>query len=99
LTTAVTDYILNIIIILNAIIAVFLGATAVTYLGRFGDSKAYFFAFVLIFNDIFAAIGVYFVENIVLNTIDRVCTLSLFILFISYFTGIKRLITRNRLST
>jgi hypothetical protein len=35
LTTAVTDYILNIIIILNAIIAVFLGATAVTYLGRF----------------------------------------------------------------
>jgi hypothetical protein len=75
LTTAVTDYILNIIIILNAIIAVFLGATAVTYLGRFGDSKAYFYffgAFALIFNDIFAAIGVYFVENIVLNTIDRV---------------------------
>jgi hypothetical protein len=32
----------------------------------------FFLAFALIFNDIFAAIGVYFVENIVLNTIDRV---------------------------
>jgi hypothetical protein len=86
LTTAVTDYILNIIIILNAIIAVFLGATAVTYLGRFGDSKAYFYAFVLIFNDIF--IGVYFVENIVLNTIDRVLHFIAFyfiyLLFYSY---------------
>ncbi|MFT5251380.1 MAG: hypothetical protein ACI87N_000358 [Flavobacteriales bacterium] len=75
LTTAVNDYILNIIIIFNATIAVFLGATAVTYLGKFGDSKAYFYffgAFALIFNDIFAAIGIYFVENIVLNAIDRV---------------------------
>lgn len=75
LTIAITNYILNIIIVLNATIAVFLGATAVTYLGKFGDNKAclYFFgSFALIFNDIFAAIGIYFVENIVLNAIDRV---------------------------
>jgi hypothetical protein len=75
LTTAITNYILNIIIVLNATIAVFLGAIAVTYLGKFGNSKAcfYFFgAFALIFNDIFVAIGIYFVENSVLNAIDRV---------------------------
>jgi hypothetical protein len=88
LTTG-ADYILNIIIILNAIIAVFLGATAVTYLGRFGDSKALFLCFAF-FNDIFAAIGVYFVENIVLNTIDRVCTYRfLFYLSLLFYKATK----------
>jgi hypothetical protein len=51
----------------------------------------FFWRFALIFNDIFAAIGVYFVENIVLNTIDRVLHLSLFILFISLYFTRKRL--------
>ncbi|MGO4906025.1 hypothetical protein [Flavobacterium sp. W20_MBD1_R3] len=81
--SAIDDNFLNIILIFNVIVAVFLGVTAVIYLGKFGDKKAYFYffgAFALIFNDIFAAIGTYFIEDVVLNTFDRVLHFTSFYL-------------------
>jgi hypothetical protein len=95
ITTSINDSILNIIIILNAIIAVFLGATAVKYLGKFGDTKAYFYffgAFALIFNDIFAAIGTYFVNNMILNTLDRVLHFSAFFCIYFFLCNQKKMV-------
>jgi hypothetical protein len=83
LTSTISDVILNIILIFNVIVTVFLGATAVLYLGKFADKKAYLYFFgatALIFNDVFAAIGTYFIENVVLNTFDRVLHFTSFYL-------------------
>jgi hypothetical protein len=83
LMSAINDNFLNIILIFNALVAVFLGVTAVLYLGKFGDKKAYYYffgAFALIFNDIFAAIGTYSIEDVVLNTFDRVLHFTSFYL-------------------
>jgi hypothetical protein len=74
LISSISDLCLNIIIIFNALITVLLGVTAVLFLGSFTDKKTYFYffgSFALIFNDIFAAIGTFFISNIVLNTLDR----------------------------
>lgn len=83
LTSAVGDIYLEIIIVFNAIITVFLGATAVMYLAKYGDKRAYYYffgTFALIFNDVFAAIGTYFIDHIVLNTMDRVLHFTSFYL-------------------
>jgi hypothetical protein len=65
LTSAVGDIYLEIIIVFNAIITSFSGAT-VMYLAKYGDKRAYYYffgTFALIFNDVFAAI-----ERILLTT-------------------------------
>jgi hypothetical protein len=83
LASVISDEYVILIIIFNAISTIVLGAIAVLYLGKFGDKKAYFYffgAFALIFNDIFAAIGSYFVENVFLNTLDRVLHFACFYL-------------------
>ena len=83
ITTAINDYLLNIIIVFNTLVTVFLGTTAVIYLSKFANTKAYFYffgVFALIFNDIFAAIGTYFIENSILNTSDRILHFGSFIL-------------------
>ncbi|MFT5714564.1 hypothetical protein CXF59_02730 [Flavobacterium sp. ALD4] len=83
LMTVISDSYLNIILIFNAVVAVFLGITAVLYFGKFGDKKAYYYffgAFALIFNDVFAAIGTYFIQDVVLNTFDRILHFTSFYL-------------------
>jgi hypothetical protein len=83
LMSVIGDSYLNIILIFNAIVAVFLGITAVLYFGKFGDKKAYYYffgAFALIFNDVFAAIGTYFIQDVVLNTFDRILHFTSFYL-------------------
>ncbi|CAM3037343.1 hypothetical protein [Flavobacterium frigoris] len=83
LMSVISDSYLNIILIFNAVVAVFLGVTAVLYLGKFGNKKAYYYffgAFALIFNDVFAAIGTYFIQDVVLNTFDRVLHFTSFYL-------------------
>lgn len=93
ITTSINDFVLTIIIVINAIIAVFLGATAVIYLGKFGNTKAYLYffgAFALIFNDIFAAIGSYLIDNIVLNTLDRILHFTAFFIIYLFATTHKK---------
>jgi len=93
LTSSINDIILNVIIVSNAIIAVFLGATAVIYLGKFADKKAYYYffgAFALIFNDIFAAIGTYIIDNIVLNTLDRILHFTAFYIIYLFVSKPKK---------
>lgn len=83
LISAVGDSYLNIIMIFNGIVALFLGATAVLYLAKFTDRKAYYYffgAFALIFNDVFAAITTYYIDDVVLNTFDRVLHFASFYL-------------------
>ena len=90
LMSVIGDSFLNVILIFNAIVALFLGVTAVLYLGKFGDRKAYYYffgAFALIFNDVFAAIGTYFINNVVLNIFDRVLHFTSF--FLIYLFLIK----------
>ena len=92
LASVITDDYINIIIIFNAISTIILGATAVLYLGKFGDTKAYYYffgAFALIFNDVFAAVGTYFVGNIFLNSLDRILHFACFYL-IFLFVVTKR---------
>ncbi|MBG6061960.1 hypothetical protein IWX83_001754 [Flavobacterium sp. CG_9.1] len=93
LISAIGDQYLNIILVFNAIITVFLGVTAVLYLSKFGDRKAYYFffgAFALIFNDVFAAIGTYFVHNIVLNSLDRLLHFGSFYLIYLFVVSKKK---------
>ncbi|SHG23984.1 hypothetical protein SAMN05444396_106189 [Flavobacterium segetis] len=93
LASAISDEFLNIIIIFNAITAILLGATAVTYLGKYGDSKAYYFffgAFALIFNDVFAAVATYFVQNIFLNALDRILHFTSFYLIYLFMISTKK---------
>ena len=93
LISAIGDQYLNIILVFNAIITVFLGVTAVLYLSKFGDKKAYYFffgAFALIFNDVFAAIGTYFVNNIVLNSLDRLLHFGSFYLIYLFVVSKKK---------
>lgn len=93
LMSIIDDNFLNIILIFNAIVAVFLGVTAVLYLGKFGNKKAYYYffgAFALIFNDIFAAIGTYFIEDVVLNTFDRILHFTSFYLIYLFIINDKK---------
>ena len=93
LISAIGDQYLNIILVFNAFITVFLGVTAVLYLSKFGDKKAYYFffgAFALIFNDVFAAIGTYFVNNIVLNSLDRLLHFGSFYLIYLFVVSKKK---------
>jgi hypothetical protein len=91
LISAIGDIYLNIILIFNAVVAVLLGITAVLFLGRFSNRNAFYYffgSFALLFNDIFAAIVTYFIDNPVLNTIDRILHYTSFILI--YFFIISR---------
>lgn len=94
LITTIGDSYLNVILIFNAIVAVILGVTAVLYLGRFSNKKSFYYffgAFALIFNDIFAAIVTYFMDNILLNTVDRILHFASFVLiYLFIITDIKK---------
>lgn len=93
LTSAIGDYYINIIIIFNAIATVFLATTAVLYLGKFTDEKSYYYffgAFALIFSDVFAATGTYFIDNLVLNTLDRVLHFTSFCLIYLFMITNKK---------
>lgn len=93
LISAIGDEYLNIILVFNAIATVFLGVTAVLYLGKFADKKAFYYFFgsiALIFNDIFAAIGTYFVENVILNTFDRLLHFTSFYLIYKFMITDKK---------
>ena len=93
LMSVIGDSYLNIILIFNAVVAVFLGVTAVLYLGKFGNKKAYYYffgAFALIFNDVFAAIGTYFIDDVVLNTFDRVLHFTSFYLIYLFIINDKK---------
>ncbi len=93
--SAIGDIYLDTIIVFNATITVFLGATAVLYLAKYGDKKAYYYFFgalALIFNDVFAAIGTYFINHIVLNTFDRVLHfMSFYLIYLFFISDKKRL--------
>lgn len=87
------DLYLNIILVFNGIITLFLGATAVLYLSKFGDKKAYYYffgSFALIFNDVFAAVGTYFLNNIVLNSLDRMLHFGSFYLIYLFVAQKKK---------
>ena len=93
LASVITDEYINVIIIFNAISTIVLGATAVLYLGKFGDKKAYYYffsAFSLIFSDVFAAIGIYYVDNIFLNTLDRVLHFACFYLVFLFVITVRK---------
>jgi hypothetical protein len=93
LTSAISDRYLNVILLFNAVSTVLLGTTAVIYLGKFADKKAYYYffgVFALIFNDVFAAIGTYFSENAVLNTFDRVLHFTSFYLIYLFIINDKK---------
>lgn len=69
------DLYLNIIIGFNALIAIVLGVTAVLYISNFSDKKAYYYffgAFALIISDVSGAIGIYFLDTVLLNSLDRI---------------------------
>ena len=93
LISAITEVYLDVILVFNAIVAVFLGITAVLYLGKFANQKAYYYffgAFALIFNDVFAAIGTYVVDNVVLNTFDRALHFTSFFLIYLFVISDKK---------
>ena len=93
LISAITEVYLDVILVFNAIVAVFLGITAVLYLGKFANQKAYYYffgVFALIFNDVFAAIGTYFVDNVVLNTFDRILHFTSFYLIYLFVIADKK---------
>lgn len=93
ITTTIGKSYLNIVIVFNAIVTVVLGAVAVLYLGKFADKKAYYYffgAFALIFNDVFAAIGTYFIDNVVINTFDRVLHFTSFYLIYLFIVNDKK---------
>jgi hypothetical protein len=93
LMSVIDDDYLNIILVFNSIVAVFLGVTAVLYFSKFGDKKAYYYffgAFALIFNDVFAAIGTYFIQDVVLNTFDRVLHFASFYLIYLFIINDKK---------
>lgn len=94
LTSVIGDIYLDIIIVFNATITVFLGATAVLYLAKYGDKKAYYYFFgalALIFNDIFAAIGTYFINHVVLNSFDRILHFtSFYLIYLFVITDKKK---------
>lgn len=93
LISTIGDQYLNIILVFNGIITLFLGATAVLYLSKFGDKKAYYYffgSFALIFNDVFAAIGTYFLNNIVLNSLDRILHFGSFYLIYLFIAHKKK---------
>lgn len=93
LISSIGDQYLNIILVFNGIITLFLGATVVLYLSKFGDQKAYYYffgSFALIFNDVFAAIGTYFLNNIVLNSLDRILHFGSFYLIYLFVAHKKK---------
>lgn len=93
LISAIGDIYLNIILIFNAIVAVILGVTAVLYLGKFTDRKSYYYffgSFALIFNDIFAAVVTYFIDNPLLNTLDRLLHFASFVLIYLFIIKDKK---------
>ena len=93
LTSAIGDIYLDIIIICNALLTIFLSATAVLYLAKFANKKAYYYffgSFALIFNDVFAAIGTYFIDHVVLNTFDRVLHYTSFYLIYLFVVKDKK---------
>lgn len=93
LISAIGDFYLNIILIFNAIVAVILGVTAVLYLGKVTNRKSYcyfFGSFALIFNDIFAAIVTYFIDNNLLNTLDRLLHFTSFFLIYLFIITDKK---------
>lgn len=93
LLSVINDSYIDIILIFNALISVFLGITAVLYLSKFGSQKAYYYffgAFALIFNDVFAAIGTYVVDNVVLNTFDRTLHFTSFFLIYLFVISDKK---------
>ncbi|WP_395043844.1 hypothetical protein [Flavobacterium sp.] len=93
LISTIGDAYLNIILIFNAIAAVILGVTAVLYLGRFIDRKSYYYffgAFALIFNDVFAAVVTYFIDNVLLNTMDRLFHFTSFVLIYLFIIKDKK---------
>ena len=93
LLSAIDNSYINVALIFNAVITVILGATAVLYLSKFGNQKAYYYffgAFALIFNDVFAAIGTYFVDNVVLNTFDRILHFTSFYLIYLFVIAKKK---------
>ncbi len=84
---SVQDFLTNIIIILNAISALFLGIVAVLILGESNKIKSYLYffgSFALIFNDVFSALETYYLESVILNTIDRILHFLAFGLIYQY---------------
>lgn len=93
LMSVIDDSYINIILLFNAVVALFLGVTAYLYLAKFADKKAYYYffgVFALIFNDVFAAIGTYFINNVVLNTLDRVLHFTSFYLIYLFVINEKK---------
>jgi hypothetical protein len=90
LISEISDIYVNIIIVFNVIITIILSITAVLYLGRFGERKTYYYffgVFALIFNDVFAAIGIYFMDNVFLNSLDRLLHFVAFYLIYLFVTS------------
>lgn len=93
LISTIGDVYLNIILIFNAIVALILGATAVIYLGKITVRKSYYYffgAFALILNDVFVAIVTYFMDNVVLNTFDRLLHFTSFLLIYLFIIEDKK---------
>ena len=93
LMSSISDVFLNIILIFNALSAILLGITAVKCLSEFTEQKIYYYffgAFALIFNDIFASIGIYYVDNYFLNTLDRLLHFTSFFLIYMFIITDKK---------
>lgn len=83
LIISIDDVLTNFIIVLNTISAVVLAIVAVLYLSNDNKSKAFLFFFgacALIINDIFSALESYYLESMVLNTIERLLHFAAFYL-------------------
>lgn len=88
---------LGIIIFFNSLSAISLGVIAVLYLSKVTSKKSYYYffgAFCLIINDVFAAIGTYYFDDVILNTLDRVLHFSAFYLIYKFVS-----ISKKRLKT
>ena len=93
LMTSISDVYLNVILILNSLAALTLGITAVICLGKFTEQKMYYYffgAFALIFNDVFAAIGTYYIQNSFLNALDRILHFTSFFLIYMFIITDKK---------
>ncbi len=83
LINSINDVLTNFIIVLNTISAVILGIVAVLYLSNDNKTKVFFYFFgacSLIINDIFSALESYYLESMVLNTIERLLHFAAFYL-------------------
>lgn len=95
---SIEDFLTIIIIVLNTISAVLLGVFAVLILGESNKKIAFFYFFgscALIINDVFSALETYYLESVILNTIERLLHFGAFFLFYMFVINDQKTNLKN----